>query len=166
MLPDYWEKPIGAAVPSFALDLRWMGLAHDLTERLEGPLARAWQDLAATELGAIVNADEQRRVGHYWLRTPELAPRDCADAIRASWSAVTGLVARLAERFPKVLVVGIGGSALGPQLVSEALHRPTDQRKILFLDNTDPDGMAQVLLAASPLASTLCVGILKSGGTP
>jgi glucose-6-phosphate isomerase len=166
MLPDYWEKPLGNAVPSFALDLRWMGLDRDLPSHLSGPLARVWDDLAATERGAVVNIDEQRRVGHYWLRNPDLAPLDCADAIRASWTAISNLVNRFAERFKKVLVVGIGGSALGPQLVHEALSRPSDPRKLIFLDNTDPDGMSSALLAASPLSDTLVVVISKSGGTP
>ena len=30
--------------------------------------------MAKLEKGAIANPDENRRVGHYWLRAPELAP--------------------------------------------------------------------------------------------
>ena len=34
----------------------------------------AFQSMAELEAGAIANPDEQRMVGHYWLRNPELAP--------------------------------------------------------------------------------------------
>ena len=30
--------------------------------------------MKALEAGAIANPDEQRMVGHYWLRAPALAP--------------------------------------------------------------------------------------------
>ena len=33
----------------------------------------AFKDMAALEKGAIANPDEARMVGHYWLRTPNLA---------------------------------------------------------------------------------------------
>ena len=34
----------------------------------------AFSGMAALEAGGIANPDEGRRVGHYWLRAPELAP--------------------------------------------------------------------------------------------
>ena len=37
-------------------------------------VSRAFRDMAALEQGAIANPDENRRVGHYWLRAPWLAP--------------------------------------------------------------------------------------------
>jgi len=70
-----------------------------------------------------------------------------------------------AERFTHLLVVGIGGSALGPQFVADALARPGAGLEPRFLDNTDPDGIDR-LLGGLPLASTLVVVISKSGTTP
>jgi glucose-6-phosphate isomerase len=84
-----------------------------------------------------------------------------------------------ARRFTKLLVIGIGGSALGPQFVARALGSPTtDKLTPYFFDNTDPDGMDLVLqqIGAAPhpgplpkgargLAETLCIVISKSGGT-
>lgn len=166
MINDYLEVTVGTGV-QVALDLRWMGLPADLDARLAAPLARAWSDLVATESsGDIVNADEHRRVGHYWLRAPEFAPALLAAEIEASWREVATLVGRLANRFECVLVVGIGGSALGPQLLADALEKPGDQRKVAFLDNTDPDGVARVLRQQAPLSEVLVVVISKSGGTP
>jgi glucose-6-phosphate isomerase len=65
-------------------------------------------------------------------------------------------------------VIGIGGSALGPQFVASALSHPkTDKLKVHFFDNTDPDGMDRVLeQIGADLKTTLSVVISKSGGTP
>ena len=69
--------------------------------------------------------------------------------------------------FKNLLVIGIGGSALGPQFVSDALGNPTSDRLgVCFFDNTDPDGMDRTLAPIRPeLGQTLCVVISKSGGT-
>ena len=78
------------------------------------------------------------------------------------------------DRFENILVLGIGGSALGGIAVTEALLKPywnlltPEQRnnfpRIFFLDNIDPDtinGLLQVL----DLKKTLVNVITKSGDT-
>jgi glucose-6-phosphate isomerase len=135
--------------------------------------------MEALEAGAIANPDENRRVGHYWLRAPERAP-DAAtrSMIETALARVKAFAAEVhagriapekASRFTNVLVVGIGGSALGPQFVADALGGPTDPLRPFFFDNTDPDGMARELAriatTAGGLAGTLTVVISKSGGT-
>jgi glucose-6-phosphate isomerase len=67
-----------------------------------------------------------------------------------------------------VLVVGIGGSALGPQFVADALGQPgVDRMAMHFLDNTDPDGIERELARIGDrLPATLSIVISKSGGTP
>ena len=77
-------------------------------------------------------------------------------------------------RFENILVLGIGGSALGGMAVCEALLKPywnilTDEQrnkfpKIFFLDNIDPDQM-QGLLNVLDLKKTLVNVITKSGST-
>ncbi len=77
-------------------------------------------------------------------------------------------------RFENILILGIGGSALGGIAVTEALLKPywnlltSEQRdgapRIFFLDNIDPDtinGMLDVL----DLSKTLVNVITKSGST-
>ncbi|MBC8116980.1 MAG: glucose-6-phosphate isomerase, partial [Candidatus Saccharimonas sp.] len=72
-----------------------------------------------------------------------------------------------ASRFQFVLIVGIGGSALGPQFVAQALGSPYDVMLPFFVDNTDPDGIDQILgELEGQLGSTLVVVVSKSGGTP
>ncbi|MFP6887767.1 MAG: glucose-6-phosphate isomerase, partial [Opitutales bacterium] len=70
--------------------------------------------------------------------------------------------------FTDLLVIGIGGSALGPQFVGRALGHPnSDKLAVHFFDNTDPDGIDLTLSEiGSRLANTLAVVISKSGGTP
>ncbi len=134
--------------------------------------------MAAVERGVVANPDEQRMVGHYWLRAPSLAPTAeirgqieralvQIDAFAADVHAGTVRTQRGAA-FQNLLVVGIGGSALGPQLVSEALGSAHDRMRPYFFDNTDPDGMDNVLLKiarAGGLEHTLTLVISKSGGT-
>lgn len=77
-------------------------------------------------------------------------------------------------RFDNILVLGIGGSALGGLAVTEALLKPfwnllsPEQReglpRIFFLDNIDPDYMAG-LLNVLDLKKTLVNVITKSGST-
>lgn len=77
-------------------------------------------------------------------------------------------------RFDNVLVLGIGGSALGGLAVTEALLKPfwnllsPEQReglpRIFFLDNIDPDYMVG-LLNVLDLKKTLVNVITKSGST-
>ena len=77
-------------------------------------------------------------------------------------------------RFDNILVLGIGGSALGGIAVTEALLEPywnlltKEQRKglprIFFLDNIDPDSFTG-LLGVLDLEKTLVNVITKSGDT-
>ncbi len=70
------------------------------------------------------------------------------------------------DTFAHVLLVGIGGSALGPQFIAEALGSARDPMDIFFFDNTDPDGFDRVLeKVGDGLARTIAVVISKSGGT-
>lgn len=82
--------------------------------------------------------------------------------------------AMVKDRFENILVLGIGGSALGGIAVTEALLKPywnllsDEQReglpKIFFLDNIDPDTMTG-LLDILDLSKTLVNVITKSGST-
>ena len=175
---------------SLSLHLPALGIAVDLSKTsladnalTHDPLVtrgfpQAFSAMEALEKGAVANPDENRRVGHYWLRAPKLVPDA---AIRAVIEATntqlrnfandvgTGRLAPpKAPRFRNLLVIGIGGSALGPQFLADALTTPNDRLRPFFIDNTDPDGMARELAriaSSGGLATTLTVVISKSGGT-
>ena len=159
------------------IDISRMNFPDDFFSRMEGPLQGAFQAMAELESGAIANTDEQRMVGHYWLRAPALAPTpemsgqiaDTVAAVRAFAQKVhTGAVAPPdGGRFTQLLIIGIGGSALGPQFVADALGSSHDKLKLHFFDNTDPEGMDRVIMQIGPknLGTTLTLVISKSGAT-
>jgi glucose-6-phosphate isomerase len=162
-----------------SLDVSRMPFPDDFPVSMEARLKQAIADMAALEGGAIANPDEKRMVGHYWLRAPELAPTaELRTAIESTLAAIKAFVAKVHKgeiaaaggaKFKEVLVIGIGGSALGPQFVSHALGRlkgGRDRMGVSFFDNTDPDGFDYVLKTlGSRLKQTLVIVISKSGGT-
>ena len=87
---------------------------------------------------------------------------------------VKEFTAMVEGRFDNILILGIGGSALGARAISEALLKPywnllsKEQRnsfpKIFFLDNIDPDQI-NGLLNILDLKKTLVNVITKSGST-
>jgi glucose-6-phosphate isomerase len=159
-----------------SLDISRVPFPDDFLPSMEQPMQRAFTALAKLEGGAIANPDEKRMVGHYWLRAPHLAPTpaitqeitDALAAIKAFTAKVhAGEIAAPGGKFKFLLVIGIGGSALGPQLVNHALGNPRkDKLAVSFFDNTDPDGIDYVLAGLrNKLSKTLVVVISKSGGT-
>ncbi|MBI5385410.1 MAG: glucose-6-phosphate isomerase [Verrucomicrobia bacterium] len=160
-----------------ALDLSRVHFPDDFFSTMTPAAARAFAAMAELESGAIANPDEGRMVGHYWLRNSALAPKpELAKEIEdtlvdiKTWSQQVhkGEIKGAQGKFKHVLVIGIGGSALGPQFVAAALGHPKrDKLRPFFFDNTDPDGMDKVLAAIGrKLGQTLCLVISKSGGTP
>ncbi len=160
-----------------SLDISRIPFPDDFFASKEAAIQQAYADMAALEKGAIANPDEKRMVGHYWLRAPHLAPtQELRDAISNTLAAIKEFAAKVhagtittsgGAKFTHLLVIGIGGSALGPQFVNHALGQPaTDKMSVAFFDNTDPDGIDYVLDSLSGhLATTLVVVISKSGGT-
>lgn len=159
-----------------SLDISRMPFPDDFFSSMEPRMQGAFDAMTRLENGAIANPDERRMVGHYWLRAPQLAPNpEIATEITRTLAAVkafaadvhSGAVAGPKGKFRHLLVIGIGGSALGPQLVHHALGHPRkDRLTVAFFDNTDPDGMDYVLATLrGKLARTLVVVISKSGGT-
>ena len=159
-----------------SLDLSRVDFAADFFEQKTESIEKALAAMAKLEQGAIANPDEKRMVGHYWLRKPELAPSaeisqqiiSTIENVKAFAAAIhSGEVSGADGLFENVIVIGIGGSALGPQFVSHALGKPkADRMKMWFFDNTDPDGIDKVIdNIGSNLGKTLCIVISKSGGT-
>lgn len=160
----------------FSLDVSRIGFAPDFLASMQPRWRQALEAMEALERGAIANVDENRQVGHYWLRAPALAPSaSIRHAIEETLVGIAQFAALVhagevkpqkAERFTRLLLIGIGGSALGPRFVAGALGGLDDRMTPHFLDNTDPDGFDLVLNELGErLDQTLCVVISKSGGT-
>ena len=139
-----------------SLDISRMHFDEAFLASMEPAMQKAFKDMDALESGAIANPDEKRMVGHYWLRAPQLAPtKEIALEITGTVESIQRFAAGVhegkikppkAERFTQVLSIGIGGSALGPMFVGDALGEPSsDRMKMHFIDNTDPDGIARAI---------------------
>src|SRR5262249_35109703 len=80
-------------------------------------------------------------------------------------AALRGVVDFAREHsFPNVLVLGIGGVALGPAALDAALNRPNSGKRLVVLDNIDPDFIRDSLDAISAKETIVNV-IAKSGVT-
>ncbi|MEM7649443.1 MAG: glucose-6-phosphate isomerase [Cyanobacteria bacterium P01_A01_bin.70] len=158
------------------VDISRIGFDEAFVKTLKPKFDQAFTDMVALEQGAIANPDENRMVGHYWLRDPDLAPEGLGQEVTTVLDDIEEFVKKVyagtiqpaeADKFTDILSVGIGGSALGPEFVSEALAPINPPLNIYFLDNTDPAGIDHVLdQLGDRLKSTLVIITSKSGGTP
>ncbi|MDO5450519.1 MAG: glucose-6-phosphate isomerase [Akkermansia sp.] len=172
-MKNYAQQLLRYPQMGISLDLSKLPLTDEYLKEMQPLIERAYGDIAALESGVIANPDENRMVGHYWLRNSAIAPtaelKAAIDGPLADLKAFAADVhsgkvcAPNGKPYSTCLVIGIGGSALGPELVADAL--PAQGLAMRFLDNTDPDGMYRVL-ETLPLTETLAVVISKSGGTP
>lgn len=160
-----------------ALDVSRVDFPESFLAEMEPKMQAAFKSMDALEGGAIANPDEGRMVGHYWLRDARLAPdKATSEDITSTLARIHDLAKKVHSgelkgangAFKNLLCIGIGGSALGPQFVAQALGNPgKDPMKVFFFDNTDPDGFDIVLRQLEgQLGETLAVVTTKSGGTP
>ena len=167
---QYMNESLG-----LALDYSCMDFPTGFFQEMEPRFERAFAAMRELEEGKIANPDENRMVGHYWLRDAALAPsaqigeeiRATIEKIRAFGQKIKSgqIVSAQGKAFRRFLLVGIGGSALGPMLMYDALGSKEGLQGY-FLDNTDPDGIGQVLEKLHDyLGETLVIVISKSGGT-
>ncbi|XP_071710221.1 glucose-6-phosphate isomerase 1, chloroplastic-like [Rutidosis leptorrhynchoides] len=170
----YQHKELG-----LYLDVSRIGFTDEFVKEMEPKFMKAFKDMEDLEKGAISNPDEGRMVGHYWLRNPKLSPNSflrlqIENTLESICSFSDDIIGGKIKppsspegRFTQILSVGIGGSALGPQFVAEALAPDNPPLKIRFIDNTDPAGIDhQIAQLGAELASTLVIVVSKSGGTP
>lgn len=170
-------KYVSVHEPGFYLDFSYVDFPEEYLQEQSARIRDALSAMKHLEEGAIANPDENRMVGHYWLRKPGMAPtEEIPEEIRRMQKKVrniaesvhSGTLSSPVGNFTDLLVIGIGGSALGPQFVGKALGHPNeDKLKVHFFDNTDPDGIDLTLAEiGSNLLTTLVLVISKSGGTP
>src|SRR6266480_5562641 len=125
----------------FTIDISRMRFADDFLQSMGVRAQRAFSEMRQLEAGAIANADEHRMVGHYWLRNPALAPsaslrwdiEETNTRIKKFAAEIhAGDIAPATGKFRHLLLIGIGGSALGPQFVADALGNPRDPMDAFF----------------------------------
>jgi transaldolase/glucose-6-phosphate isomerase len=140
--------------------------AHSLPDELQAALVeatRAWDTagntarLWAKDPTLWTNAGEERWLA--WL--------DVVDEQREHQDLLAGLKALVSSRgFTHVLLVGMGGSSLGPDVLARVFgpHVPKGSPRLSIVDSTDPAQIAAIA-ASVPLATTLVIVSSKSGST-
>ena len=160
---------------SFQINFAGMAFEDADLQAIEPRFASVHAEMQKIECGEIKNPDEHRKVTHFTDRSVYSGSGEFADVEEFAADIRSGkLTGSTGKRFQSAIINGIGGSALGPQLLQMALNGPywnelsEEQRggalKIYFLDNTDTAGAADAMRVCD-LETTLVVNISKSGGT-
>ena len=159
-----------------SIDTSKMNAPDKLPDSLKAKFSVAFKQMQELEKGLIANPDENQMVGHYWLRNPTLAPTEKIQTqINSNLNKIQVFVTDVHQKkirpqkaiqFRNVLSLGMGGSALGPQLINSALGPQNESMRFYFLDNTDPEGIDRTIASIDKdLAETLILIISKSGST-
>ena len=159
------------------LDISKINFNNDQIDDLENKFKDVFSSIHDLEAGAISNIDENRQVGHYWLRNPSIAPspkiseeisKEIKDISYFGKDILNGkIINKSNEKFTNVLWIGIGGSGLGPLLITEALQKCSAGLTFSYIDNIDPFLIKEKLDELyDNLSTTLFVVVSKSGGTP
>lgn len=119
--------------------------------RREGKVRRLW----ARDAKLWTGDDEAKWLA--WLDAPQ-AGLALLDALEAFQHTVHE------EGFTHVLLLGMGGSSLGPEVLGETFGHRGGYPRLLVLDSTDPQQVASVRAQIDP-AKTLVIVSSKSGGT-
>ena len=160
---------------AFQVNFAGMDFAEEELTAMEKRFESVHDEMQKIEIGEIKNPDENRKVTHFTDRSVYTGSEEFAEVEEFVEGIRSGAIRGCTgEKIEAAIINGIGGSALGPQLVQMAINGPywnelnDAQRrgylKIYFLDNTDTAGAADAL-AVCDLAKTIVVNISKSGGT-
>lgn len=144
---DFSKLPLAAAT---------MAALHDLA--VAADLA-GWQ--AKLVAGAVVNPSEGRAATHMALRDPANRA-DAAPMLAMAEKIRAGGFGPVSD----IIHIGIGGSALGPHLLADALGDKAlggigDGPRIHIAANIDGGALARVFAAANP-ATTLIIAVSKT----
>lgn len=140
--------------------------------------AKALEKMKRMQDGEVMNfikpfPSENREVLHTATRDlfdhPREAPKakEGAHLARQEIEKLRCFIAKIdtEKKFDEMIVIGIGGSELGPRANYDALtNLAKPKRKVYFVSNVDPDDAAYVLKQVD-LKRTLVVAISKSGTT-
>ena len=119
--------------------------------RAEGGIRRLWAGDAALWTGA----EEAKWLG--WLRIVEERSAHLDELLAFQREVRT-------EGFTQVLLLGMGGSSLGPEVLAETFGRQEGFPELLVLDSTDPAQIATFEARCDP-KRTLVIVSSKSGST-
>jgi transaldolase/glucose-6-phosphate isomerase len=129
-------------------------LQEAVDARLESARAQAWsRRLAAGDASLWTGNDEDQWLG--WIAAARGEQVD-PDALKA--------LATDARKFKDAVLLGMGGSSLGPEVIALIMGSAEGGPKLHVLDTTDPGQIGTVLAAIDP-KETLFIVSSKSGST-
>jgi len=97
----------------------------------------AFAAMTKLEAGAIANPDENRMVGHYWLRAPELAPTPAIRGeIEATLARIEAFAAEDERGFQSALVSALAGSR--PTLIDARIDASGYRRTLEIVRGAPP----------------------------
>ena len=136
---------------SFALDQQFKKRVDEIADewRAHGNVRRLWQ----RDKSLWTNSDEDRWLG--WLDSID-------DARIAQYVSFAGEIKQ--ENFKDAVLLGMGGSSLGPQVLAETFGQQNGWPRLRILDSTVPAQIKEVE-AELDLSRTLFIVSSKSGGT-
>ena len=170
---------LGASLTSgeldFTLNVAGMNFSNKELDVLQEKFAKAHAEMKKIEAGEIKNPDENRKVTHFTDRAAYPHEQLFAKVEKFAKAIRKGRIkSSTRKKFKHAVINGIGGSALGPELMQFSINGPywnelsETQRKgnpkIYFVDNTDSAGVKDILAVVS-LEETLVINVSKSGGT-
>jgi transaldolase/glucose-6-phosphate isomerase len=166
LFADAFDKLLGAVAGKRAgilgdrLDAQSAKLAPELEKavaacleswRQGGNVRRLWSGDAALWSGS----DEAKWLGWLGIVAQE----------RGRIGALSSLAADIRQQnFPHMVLLGMGGSSLGPEVLAETFGRQPGSPELLVLDSTDPAQIRTVESRIDP-ARTLFIVSSKSGST-
>ena len=149
-----------ATVIAGGIDRQKLALGADISKAVEngteewrasGKIRRLWQ----RDKSIWTGADEDKWLG--WLDSVSAEKNKLADYQDfATWVKQQG--------FTDAVVLGMGGSSLGPEVIAETFGQQPGFPKLHMLDSTDP-AQVRALGSAVNIAKTLFIVSSKSGGT-
>jgi transaldolase/glucose-6-phosphate isomerase len=147
-----------AAVLAHGIDRQEMALGSSIGKAVEksteewrasAKIRRVWQHDKSVWTGT----DEDKWLG--WLHSPASADiagyEDFAQRVKG-------------QNFTDAVVLGMGGSSLGPEVLAETFEKRAGFPKLHVLDSTDP-AQIRTMQASINIARTLFIVSSKSGGT-
>ena len=159
----------------FILDCCHSLLTKEAIRKLYPQFKKAHKGMKSIEAGKIKNTDENRRVTHFTDRKTYVESEVFQEVNEFFAQIRQGKILNAKGNvFHALIINGIGGSALGPQLMQFAIHGPywnewsevqrQKQLRIYFIDNCDPQGTGDILRVVD-LQNALFLTISKSGVT-
>ena len=159
---------------TLTIDLHRTAIDEKLIDQFEKQASDARLDSLRKSLfaGERINISEDRAAHHTALRDPsgnhphavearavlERTLQLAGDINSGNWLGSTG------KRIEKVVNIGIGGSDLGPRMITTALASGSQQPEVAFVANIDPAELASVLSELNQ-ETTLFIVASKSFGT-